>query len=48
MTKREHYQSHIDGIRAIAVRVVIVNHLNPAWMPAGYLGVDMFLASPGM
>ncbi|WP_051236862.1 acyltransferase family protein [Ottowia thiooxydans] len=43
----DRYQSHIDGIRAIAVLVVIANHLNPAWMPAGYLGVDMFFVISG-
>ncbi|MET4577658.1 acyltransferase family protein [Ottowia thiooxydans] len=47
MANAGRYQSHIDGLRAIAVIAVIANHLNPAWMPAGYLGVDMFFVISG-
>jgi peptidoglycan/LPS O-acetylase OafA/YrhL len=34
----------IQGLRAIAVIVVILCHMNPAWLPprGGYLGVDIF------
>lgn len=32
----------LDGLRAIAVIAVIVFHLDPQWLPGGYLGVDVF------
>ena len=30
MAKADRYQSHMNGLRAIAVIAVIANHLNPA------------------
>ena len=32
----------IQGLRALAVVSVIVFHLNPVWLPGGFLGVDIF------
>jgi peptidoglycan/LPS O-acetylase OafA/YrhL len=41
------YRREIDGLRAVAVLAVIVNHLNPAWLPGGWLGVDIFFVISG-
>ena len=41
------HRHDIDGLRAIAVLAVVVNHLNEAWLPGGYRGVDMFFAISG-
>jgi peptidoglycan/LPS O-acetylase OafA/YrhL len=35
-------RSDIDGMRAIAILAVFVFHLNPAWLPGGFVGVDVF------
>ena len=37
----------LDGLRAVAVVAVIVYHLNPSWLPGGYLGVDIFFVISG-
>ena len=37
----------LDGLRAVAVVAVIVYHLNPHWLPGGFLGVDIFFVISG-
>ncbi|WP_234423761.1 acyltransferase family protein [Intrasporangium calvum] len=37
----------LDGIRALAIVAVLVFHLNAAWLPGGYLGVDVFFVVSG-
>jgi len=41
------FRPEIHGLRAIAVILVIVFHLNPSWMPFGYVGVDIFFVISG-
>ena len=41
------YRPDIDGLRAFAVVAVIVNHVNRALLPGGYLGVDLFFVISG-
>lgn len=42
------YKSSIDGLRALAVLLVIVNHLSPnGLIPGGFVGVDMFFVISG-
>jgi peptidoglycan/LPS O-acetylase OafA/YrhL len=40
-------RSDIQTLRALAVLAVVVGHMNPAWLPGGYLGVDMFFVISG-
>ena len=42
---KSRYRPEIDGLRAFAVFVVIINHFNKEILPNGYLGVDIFLSS---
>ncbi|MEB3200380.1 MAG: acyltransferase family protein [Synechococcaceae cyanobacterium] len=41
------YRAEIDGLRALAVGAVILNHFNHALLPSGYLGVDIFFVISG-
>ena len=41
------YRPEIDGLRAVAVVAVIINHFNKSILPSGYLGVDIFFVISG-
>lgn len=41
------YRKEIDGLRALAVIAVIVNHISKEILPSGYLGVDVFFVISG-
>src|SRR5436190_21762460 len=40
-------RSELDGLRALAVIAVILNHFDKALLPSGYLGVDIFVVISG-
>ena len=42
-----HYRPDIDGLRALAVGVVLVFHAFPARLPGGFVGVDVFFVISG-
>jgi peptidoglycan/LPS O-acetylase OafA/YrhL len=37
----------LDGVRALAVIAVVLYHLEVGWLPAGFLGVDVFFVVSG-
>ena len=41
------FRSDIQGLRAFAVLAVILFHINPAVLPGGFIGVDVFLVISG-
>lgn len=44
---RKAYRAEIDGLRAVAVIAVFINHLNPQLLTGGFLGVDIFFVISG-
>ena len=44
---RSGYQSEIQGLRAVAVLLVVLFHLWPSLFPGGYIGVDVFFVISG-
>ena len=41
------YQPAVDGVRALAIVLVLLFHLGYSWMPGGYLGVSVFFTLSG-
>ncbi|WP_068325175.1 acyltransferase family protein [Janibacter terrae] len=44
---RRGHLAGLDGLRALAIISVLVFHLDPAWLPGGFLGVDIFFVISG-
>lgn len=45
--KKLGYQPSLDGLRAISVAAVLLYHMDLAWIPGGFLGVEVFFVVSG-
>ncbi|WP_167375530.1 acyltransferase family protein [Brucella cytisi] len=41
------YRLDVEGLRAVAVVLVVLFHINERWIPGGFVGVDMFFVISG-
>lgn len=41
------YKPGLDGLRALSVACVMLYHLNPVWLPGGFMGVTVFFVLSG-
>lgn len=44
---RKAHIAAIDGLRAVAVLAIILFHIQSAWLPGGFIGVDIFYVISG-
>jgi peptidoglycan/LPS O-acetylase OafA/YrhL len=46
-TSRLEYRGDIEGMRAVAVLLVVIGHASIGWLAGGYVGVDVFFVISG-
>ena len=46
-TAERDFRPDIQGLRAIAVAMVVIYHLYPSVLPGGFVGVDVFFVISG-
>ncbi len=47
LRKKDAYLPYLDGLRALAILAVLIYHGDNAWLPGGYLGVELFFVISG-
>nr|WP_302476414.1 acyltransferase [Pseudomonas asiatica] len=47
LRSRKDMRLDVQGLRAVAVLAVLAYHMNSTWLPAGFVGVDVFFVISG-
>jgi peptidoglycan/LPS O-acetylase OafA/YrhL len=45
--ERQRFRPDVEGLRAVAILLVVLYHVNPRLAPGGYIGVDVFFVISG-